>query len=248
MSLTIRSVFFLWIFLFGVIESLPLHAVEVTNTIWTSHDFSNSPYVTVGNYGGTSPVVTWQAGDPSLVSPFNGGVAAVDWSSVNYTNNSGTFSIADTGTSNSVLAGVPNSSSPGVDTFSYTFATPVNNPFILVRVNGSNYSNLMQMLFDDGASNIYNLHMIGWSSNYSMVGQDVVSTSGLANDGFIAQVIGTNITTIRLTTQSSNPLAQWNFSVAVPEPSTYAFAAVSLLTLAVAARRKARSRSFQVSV
>lgn len=243
-----RSFYWQSISLLLIVGTSQVQALELTNTIWTSHNSSTSPYETVGNFGGISPVVTWQAGDPSLISPGNGFITAVNWSSVNYTNNSGTFTISDTGSFNSVQAWIPNSSPPGVNTFSYSFATPVDNPFILVRVGGSSYSSLMQMLFDDGASNNYDLHMIGWSSNFSMIGQDVASLSGSVNDGFIAQVIGTNISTIRLTTQSSNPFTQWNFSVAVPEPTTYAFAAVSVLTLADAARRKARSRSFQVSV
>ncbi|MFM1802657.1 MAG: hypothetical protein RJA81_2009, partial [Planctomycetota bacterium] len=220
---------------------------ELTNTIWTSHDINNSPYTTVGNYGGTSPVVTWTPLDAALISPFNGNIVTLNWSTVNFTNNSGDFSIVDTGTSNAVLAGIPSSTPPGVATFSFSFATPVNNPYIFMRVNGSSYSSLMQMVFDDGASNNYNLHMIGWSSNFSMSSQDVVSTSGSVNDGFIAQVLGTNISTIRLTTQNSNSLVQWQFSVAVPEPSTYVMMFGSVLVLGLTGFRKRKAGKFALN-
>lgn len=97
-----------------------------------------------------------------------------------------------------------------------------------------------------GSVNVLPLMSMGVKLNDAGTAPAATNTGWLTGKLDDIAIWNTTLTPAQMSTIYTNGLN--GIPVAAPEPSTYAFAAASLLTLAVAARRKARRRSFQVSV
>lgn len=196
------------------------HAVDLINATWVS-----SGSVTTSGSG------TLEGSTISITTTAvaNGGITTgQDWDTIAFINNAGFSNIAPAGGIDLAFNG--NATTPQTVTFS---GSGVTNPFILI-----NYTEAGDTI--DFGSNTPTLIA---ASNAQLVGNTLTSTgaTNTANDGFVVRFFGT-FTNLSFNVVRSGAQDSVSFSVAVPEPSTYLFGAISAFSLALLQNRKSKLR------
>ena len=196
------------------------HAVDLINATWVS-----SGSVTTSGSG------TLEGSTISITTTAvaNGGITTgQDWDTIAFINNAGFANIAPAGGIDLAFNG--NATTPQTVRFS---GSGVTNPFILI-----NYTEAGDTI--DFGSNTPTLIA---ASNAQLVGNTLTSTgaTNTANDGFVVRFFGT-FTNLSFNVVRSGAQDSVSFSVAVPEPSTYLFGAISAFSLALLQNRKSKLR------
>ena len=198
------------------------HAVDLLNATWVS-----SGSVTTsgsGTLSGSTISVT-------TVAVANGGVTTgQNWATVNFISNAGLTNISPAGSIDLAFKG--NATSAQTVTFS---GAGVTNPYILI-----NWTEAGDTI--DFGSNTPTLIA---ANNAQLVGNTLTSTgaTNTGNDGFVVQFTGT-FTNLSFNVVRSGAADSISYSVAVavPEPSTYLFGAISACSLALLRSRRGTFR------
>lgn len=199
-----------------------LHAADFVNTAWT-----NSGSVSSSGSGVLNTLVNGTVNVTiGTVAVANAGqTSGQDWDQISFVSSAGLTNVAPVGEINLGFNGGGATSNQTV-----TFSTAVTNPFILI-----NYTENGEV-FNFGANQATPISLSG--ATFS--GNSVTTNAGAVNDansGFIVAFYG-SFTSLNFTITDSGAADSVAFSVAVPEPSTYALCSIAGGMIAFMARRK----------